>query len=150
MKKHTKSSKTAKKSATATVGGMSALDKLNALNHERGDVYAAIKEEYKKAIDGSSAAFKTLCRKADELGDLIEEQKKSMPPVKFDIGNGEFFYANEYDGQETFAVKVRLVKECIVRVPAKSLEAAMSVAKDIARKESANLETVVEAIDYAR
>ena len=150
MKKTTKSTKTAKKTAPSPVRDEAALDRLNALNHERGDVYAAIKDEYKKAIDGSSAAFKTLCRRADKLGDLIEEQKKSMPPVKFDIGNGEFFYANEYDGLETFAVKVRLVKACIVRVPAKSLEAAMSVAKDIARKESANLETVVEAIDYAR
>ena len=128
----------------------SALDRLNALNREHGEVYAAIKGEYDNAMRGSRAAFTALCKKADALGNRIEEQRKSMPPVKFDIGNGEFFYAKDGSGLDNFAVKVRLVKECIVRLPAKSLEAAMTVAKDIARKESANLETIVEAIDYAR
>ena len=145
-----KTTKTAKKTAPSPVRDEAALDRLNALNHERGDVYAAIKSEYDNAMKGSRDAFTALCKKADALGNRIEEQRKSMPPVKFDIGNGEFFYAKDGSGLDNFAVKVRLVKECIVRLPAKSLEAAMTVAKDIARKESANLETIVEAIDYAR
>ena len=113
------------------------------------DKFAAEYQKVKADKKRSPKNFDRLDAKCKELSAEFEKLRSELPPVKFDMGLGEYFYA-EVQGEEMFAIKVRPTNAYYVRLPARNLSEAVDKAKlMIAEQEKIPL-SFLEAEDYSR
>lgn len=146
IKKTTKTAGT-KTDAESRNGDLAMLNKLYGKFRRASDNLQA---EYRKAwaeIDDRFCGKKRAARLAEAQFNLW---KKRMPPVKFNMATGEYFYANDERGKEVFAIKVSKTESCVYVVAAKDLEDAKAKAMEMFDKGEEERSGVTEAEDYSR
>lgn len=84
-----------------------------------------VKKDRQTASDRLSAEIKAV--KAQ--GAKFERLRSKLPPVKFDMVNGRYFYSKDEKGGEVFAVKLSRIDSCVVYVSAKNKAAALRKAE---------------------
>ena len=85
----------------------------------------------------------------DKVSREFDALRAELPPTKFDMGSGKYFFAEE-DGKEVFAIRVRRTDTFDVRVAAGSSGEAMDKAMmQIARENGIPL-NCLEAEDFSR
>ena len=126
------------------------LAKLNELFAKSRKAQDTLIAEYRKALTDMDDAFFGKKRSARLAEAQFNLWKKHMPPVKFNLATGEYFYAEDERGQEVFAIKVSKMESCVYVVAAKDLEDAKAKALEMFDKCAGDRSGVTEAEDYGR
>lgn len=136
-----------KTEAMARRNDLARLNELYAKSRKAQDTLIA---EYRKAWADMDDRFFGKKRSARLAEAQFNLWKKRMPPVKFNMATGEFFYAEDERGQEVFAIKVSKTESCVYVVAAKDLEDAKEKAMEMFDKGDGIRSGVTEAEDYSR
>ena len=133
--------------ATTRRNDLARLNELYAKSRKAQDTLIA---EYRKALTDMDDAFFGKKRSARLAEAQFHLWKMRMPPVKFNMATGAYFYAEDERGQEVFAIKVSKTESCVYVISAKDLEDAKSKAMAMFDKGDGERSGVTEAEDYSR
>ena len=114
------------------------LKKLNELYAKYCKAHDTLVAEYNKALAEMNDVLLGKRKAARLASAQFNLMRKRLPPTKFDMTSGSYFFAEE-DGIEVFAVKLSRSESCTIHVAAKDEEAARSKAIDVIKADESLL-----------